>query len=934
MTGAASAASVPLPVAVEPQPFLAAFERLVEALEYLGSPMEAETYAALLKLAGGGPTPDLAQGIQELLDPLCLAYVHINPEARVKVDRGPAAAVLQSGGWKSFLIKVHNEGAVRAVLECESPNAAPVLHHSSGQPEPKPENLLTEADLAQRFLEVAFYRGRPLEKALSGLAVEYKVLQVYTTADAPREAALQFHIGEGTQDIGHRSTLSVLFAVKPAVKLVFDVRDVDGAPVMASFTLRDNVERLADIGEAWTRPKDYRHARALNEHYARPGIPANPPLTGVYPLPSRRVASRDPYPDFFFQPQIYRTTGEEVLLAPGKYDVSWTRGPEYLPQSRTITIPEGVAEHHEVFQLTRWIHLTQEGWYSGDHHVHAGGCSHYESPEAGVQPPAMMRQAMGEDLNVACVLTWGPCWYHQKSYFEGKTHALSSLQNLMRYDVEVSGFPSSHAGHVCLLRLTEDDYPGTTRIEEWPSWTLPVLQWGKAQGGVVGYAHSGWGLEPTEPTEDLPNLVMPKFDGIGANEYIVTVTHDAVDFISAGDTPLTWELNIWYHALNCGFRTKISGESDYPCIFDERVGMIRSYVPVAGALDFDHFAEQLKLGNSYVSDGRSHVLDFRMGEAALGSGVHETHLAGPDTVRVTARVAAHLPEVQDDAGKIIADSGVEGRPYWHVEKARVGESRRVPVELVVNGIPVAVQEIEADGTWREVAFDHAFDRSSWVALRVKYSSHTNPLYVVVDNTPVRASRSSADWCRRAVDQCWAMKSSAIHADERAEASGGYDHARATFDAILEEALPDAAAPLLMPDPMAAGLPEGAQVFAADGPQVLRSPAWKLAKPAAACGTGNLLRANTMGDRLRWLLEDVPRGRYEIFVWVPQGSSATEAQYAVGSGERSETVVLDQTANPCNWQSLGVHRLRRNAFVELSNAEGQGVVAGPLALVRR
>ena len=40
-----------------------------------------------------------------------------------------------------------------------------------------------------------------------------------------------------------------------------------------------------------------------------------------------------------------------------------------------------------------------------------------------------------------------------------------------------------------LLRLTEDDYPGTTRLEEWPSWDLPVLQWGKKQGAVVGFSH-------------------------------------------------------------------------------------------------------------------------------------------------------------------------------------------------------------------------------------------------------------------------------------------------------------------------------------------------------------------------------------------------------------------------------------------------------------
>ena len=97
------------------------------------------------------------------------------------------------------------------------------------------------------------------------------------------------------------------------------------------------------------------------------------------------------------------------------------------------------------------------------------------------------------------MLTWGPCWYFQKNFFEGKTHELSKGSYLMRFDVEVSGFPSSHAGHVCLLRLREDDYPGTKTVEDWPSWTLPILLWAKQQGGVVGYAHSGWGLEPSKP---------------------------------------------------------------------------------------------------------------------------------------------------------------------------------------------------------------------------------------------------------------------------------------------------------------------------------------------------------------------------------------------------------------------------------------------------
>jgi hypothetical protein len=222
-----------------------------------------------------------------------------------------------------------------------------------------------------------------------------------------------------------------------------------------------------------------------------------------------------------------------------------------------VTVKSGVVSQRVKFDLERWIHAASRQWFSGDHHIHAAGCAHYENPTEGVTPADMMRHILGEDLNVGCVLSWGPSWYAQKQYFEGKPSALSTGNYLMRYDVEVSGFPSSHAGHLCLLRLEDDDFPGTKKIEQWPSWTLPVLKWGKEQGGVVGYSHSGWGLALPDygpngqrieisrrkpgprgrVADKLPDYAMPRFDGIGANEYIVTVAHDVCHFISAVDTP-------------------------------------------------------------------------------------------------------------------------------------------------------------------------------------------------------------------------------------------------------------------------------------------------------------------------------------------------------------------------------------------------------------
>ena len=379
----------------------------------------------------------------------------------------------------------------------------------------------------------------------------------------------------------------------------------------------------------------------------------------------------------------------------------------------------------------------------------------------------------------------------------------------MRYDVEVSGFPSSHLGHLSLLGLKEDDYPGASSIEEWPSWTLPILRWARSQGAVAGYAHPGWGLEPLQPTQELPNYEKVKFDSVGANEYIVTVTHDAVDFLSIGDTPPSWELNIWYHTLNCGFRTRIIGESDFPCIYDERVGMGRSYTKLEGGLNYDQYLEQIRKGRSYVSDGRSHIIDFFVNEHELGTDNSEVLLDRPQNISVTARVSAYLPQEVESftlprlpvwlalglQKKQLSPDWEDLRnwfsgnrlPYWHIERARTGKSRMVNVELLANGEAVARSEIIADGNWNDLAFDWFVTRSSWLALRVLPSSHTNPIFVLLGNQPIRASVESARWCRAAVDQCWEMKRGKIREDDFDAAAAAYDKARETYDLIVSEA---------------------------------------------------------------------------------------------------------------------------------------------------
>lgn len=758
---------------VAPQPLLAQALRLQEALAFLGSALPPAAVQQLHALQQKALTPATAIQIQKILDPYCLAMVDINPEARVKVRRGQAKAVLTQSGWTSFLVKVFNQAGVTARLEPSSANALPALHMATFTDRPVPEaHKLSAGQVQNRFLEIQLYRNPPLLPNLSGFPLEYAVVQVYSKEAGPKEADLGFHIGQGTQDIGFRNSIPVLFNIRPAVKVVLQVQDDDGSPAMASFTITDGINRVP-----YDMDGNYRLSLAQNE-YQEP----SQALIGLYPLPSRRVAAYDEYPDFFFQPQVYRSSGEHIMLAPGRYHVTFTRGPEYKSQTRELIIPSGKDSITASFQLQRWINMAKLGWYSADHHVHAAGCSHYESPAEGVAPIDMWRQVVGEDLNVAAVLAWGPGWYHQKQYFTGQADTLSTNANIMRYDVEVSGFPSSHCGHLVLLRLKEDDYPGTHIIEDWPSWTAPVLQWAHKQGAATGYAHSGWGLEPTQPTQELPNYVLPKMDGIGANEYVVTVTQGLVDLYSAGDTPVPWELNMWYHTLNCGFRTRLSGETDFPCIFDERVGIARSYFKPNGPLSYDAYVQALKQGRSYVSDGRSHIIDFKVNGLEAGTDSSVLNLQAPQALHISAKVAALLPAQQDVAGKHIADRPLQS-PYWHIEHARIGSSRQVGVELVVNGVAVDTAQITANGEWKNIQFDYTPQQSAWIALRILYTSHTNPVFVTIGGKPVCVPQSAA-WCRKAVDQCWKMKQNNIRASERPAAAAAYEQARVLYDKMM------------------------------------------------------------------------------------------------------------------------------------------------------
>ena len=161
----------------------------------------------------------------------------------------------------------------------------------------------------------------------------------------------------------------------------------------------------------------------------------------------------------------------------------------------------------------------------------------------------------------------------------------------------------------------------------------------------------------------------------------------------------------------------------------------------------------------------------------------EVRLGEGGKVRVTAKVAARLDEKPNPS---LRDRPYADKPYWDIERARIGTTRTVPVEVIVNGERAAVQNLIADGKVRTLTFDVNVPRSSWIALRVLPSAHTNPVFVVVGAKPIRASRRSAEWCLNAVNQCWTQKAARIRASELEAARAAYEHAREVYRQRIAE----------------------------------------------------------------------------------------------------------------------------------------------------
>ena len=122
-----------------------------------------------------------------------LIRVSISPESRVKASAVDFSPKLAHEQWTEYAIAIENAAGVKSKLSMTSDQFV-----EKGQA------------TADRWLRAELSS----KERLSGEALEYRTVRLWSCDAGKRAAVLAFSVGQGTQDLGFRSDVLMLFDVR------------------------------------------------------------------------------------------------------------------------------------------------------------------------------------------------------------------------------------------------------------------------------------------------------------------------------------------------------------------------------------------------------------------------------------------------------------------------------------------------------------------------------------------------------------------------------------------------------------------------------------------------------------------------------------------------------------------------------------------------
>ena len=392
-------------------------------------------------------------------------------------------------------------------------------------------------------------------------------------------------------------------------------------PAMVCISGSDNQVRLPPDGRVLTKPSTTR------EFYS--GVEFDPDPDWIGPVRKMQgigdnndrsyVYERLPSIPYWKEPVMYQTSGDFTIQLPaGEWRIAVDRGLEYIPVVQAFKVTDE-ASLLLAIDLKRWIDLPQEGWWSGDVHVH-----HPTLLDRHRQ--FLLSYARACDLHLVNVLEMG---HHQGTEFKQEGFGEKFRVHDGDYWL-VSGQeePRSTFGHIIGLNTT-----GLVRdVGTYDFYDLAFKKIHQQRGALVGFAHFSWN------GCDLPRG-FPWYVTTGELDFIELLQFSKINAID------------YYDYLNLGFKLTAAAGSDTP--WGSTIGEVRTYVHTSPNLDVNAWFENLKKGHTFVSNGP--VLEFTVDNELPGT---ELSRNAGDSVFIKARVLSHPKIGIPKALTLVGNEGV------------------------------------------------------------------------------------------------------------------------------------------------------------------------------------------------------------------------------------------------------------------------------------
>ena len=402
-------------------------------------------------------------------------------------------------------------------------------------------------------------------------------------------------------------------------------------------------------------------------------------------------------------------------------------------------------------------------WYAGDIHVHRNcGDSTVHSEE---EVKEMMKtndlaimslladmgnaevkdsktdlpKVTGNDIKVDSgkIMRWDTEWHWDATYSQFSNQALG--------------------GHLVLLGLNNAK-------QIWEESPYKILEWAKQQNAVRGFAHFQY----------LNDKVQKELNCCIPVDYPVEAALGTIDFVSedvfssnmqpGGSFSSEAVTNAYYKLLNCGFRLGLAAGTDYPCNNNEPPGSLLTYAKVKGPLTYRKWIDAIRDGKTVVSrNGHKEFIDLH---------VNNTYSIGDDV-------------------KLSAPGEINIAVKWTSSKPFSGL-----IELVHNGDVIASQEAKSQpGKPFVFQLSRNITSSGWICARRMsengHELHTAPVYITVNNQPVRANSKDArffvSWIDNILENIAPGKPwNRYFTKDRQQVIARYEKARNIFKKIAQE----------------------------------------------------------------------------------------------------------------------------------------------------